>query len=352
MKMSNGFVVVKSLVCQVITIPLLSLSFLLWLTVICYALDQEGCLTCHQYPGLVTLEKTLKSEGKEAKDGHRYLLQVTTTLDRSEDFKVLHIDEKRYTQSEHGKLLCRQCHTTVWKIPHVGNTTIDCTSKCHKEDAEKILADKDYIANIHKKEQSYIVRLMDKSSCRVCHALYPHSEDEVVRTLLNMHTGFMLCEVCHIKRDKFEQLTYEWYESENARFVGEPFGSYYNPQTEKSHKGDKHFITRLAVFTSKDKVKRSLMNSWDIGESKKYLRQEAGLNAEAKKEKMTFFHRDIDKKELSIACEECHATNGILDLKKLGFAEMKISHLVNLNIKGLVTKYKEFYFPHLLKFDN
>jgi len=36
-----------------------------------FGLDEDGCLTCHQYPGLVRLEKA---------DG----------------IKVLHIDEKKY----------------------------------------------------------------------------------------------------------------------------------------------------------------------------------------------------------------------------------------------------------------
>ncbi len=341
----------KLLTIKLLAISVFSFCVVTMATTRSFALDEEGCLTCHQYPGLVTLKKPNESNKNSPPGGWRYLFSKTMILDKSEDFEVLHIDEKKYTRSEHGKLRCRQCHNTIWKIPHVGDTNTDCTTHCHKKDAKKILKDKNYRKNIHENEQAFIVRLMDQSSCRVCHPLYPHFKDEVVRTLLNMHTGFMLCDVCHIKRRKFKQLSYEWYDTENAQYVGEPFGSYYNPDTKKNHKGDKKFITRIAVFATENETKRPLINTWDIAGAKKYLRQYANLTAEEKEKSTTFFHRDIDKMELSVACEECHSAKGILDLKKLGFDEQKANHLINLNIKGMVTKYKEFYIPRMLNFD-
>ena len=66
-------------------------NFMVPLNFSCYAIDEEGCLTCHQYPGLVRLEK-------------------------SGEFSVLHIDEARYMRSPHGKLACRKCHVTVVDI--------------------------------------------------------------------------------------------------------------------------------------------------------------------------------------------------------------------------------------------
>ena len=82
-------------------------------TTSCFGLDEGGCLTCHQYPGLVRLEKA---------DG----------------VKVLHIDEEKFFSSPHGKILCKKCHTTVTKVPHTGETGTDCTSECHQKDADKI----------------------------------------------------------------------------------------------------------------------------------------------------------------------------------------------------------------------
>jgi len=74
----------------------------------CLALDEGGCLTCHQYPGLARHEKD---------DG----------------FKALHIDEAKYARSSHGKIDCRKCHTRITQVPHTGETAVECNSTCHLE---------------------------------------------------------------------------------------------------------------------------------------------------------------------------------------------------------------------------
>jgi hypothetical protein len=71
------------------------------------------------------------------------------------------------------------------------------------------------------------------------------------------------------------------------------------------------------------------------------------LKPDEREKELAYFHKDIEKKEISVACNECHSVNGILDFNKLGFDEKKTKDLIYLNIKGLVTKYKTFYFPNL-----
>jgi len=288
-----------------------------------WALDEGGCLTCHQYPGLVRLAK---------KNG----------------LTVLHIDEIKYFNSPHGKLRCKECHTTIIKIPHTAETKVDCTTECHKGDKEKKLP-KNYLLTLkgfHREEQSFIVKLKDKSSCRVCHPLYPHSDNTLVRGFLNLHAGFMFCEVCHINRSKFDNLTYEWQSSKNAKFSGTPFGTFYNPHTKKARKS-KYFISRITAFEPQNGKKRSLTNTWDTARAKAYVRKEKKLTPDEKEKELDYFHKDIEKKEISVACNECHSTKGILDFNKLGFDEKKTKDLIYLNIKGLVTKYKTFYLPNL-----
>lgn len=289
-----------------------------------FALDEGGCLTCHQYPGLVRMAKP---------DG----------------LKALHIDEVKYLNSNHGKLQCIQCHITIDKVPHTGETEIDCTTKCHKGDKgdkEKKLPMNYSLKGFHRQEQSFIVKLKDNSSCRACHPLYPHSDNKLVRSFLNLHAGFMFCEVCHINRKKIKNLSYEWESSETAEFSGKPFGTFYNPHTKNAHKSS-HFISRIAVFTTNNGKKRSLTNIRDTARAKAYLGKEKNLQADAKKKELAYFHKDIEKKEISVACNECHSSNSILDYKKLGFDKKKTKNLIYLNIKGLVTKYKTFYLPHL-----
>ena len=290
------------------------------------ALDEGGCLTCHQYPGLVRIAKP-------------------------NGLKALHIDETKYFNSPHGKLQCIQCHTTIVKVPHTGETKVDCTTKCHKGvkgDKEKKLPENYSLKGFHKDEQSFIADLKDESSCRVCHHLYPHSDNTLVRGFLNLHAGFMFCEVCHINRKKFKNLTYEWESSENAEFRGTPFGTFYNPQTKKAHK-DKHFISRIAAFAQHNGKKRLMTNVWDTEKAKAYVKKENKIKPDEKEKELAYFHKDIEKKEISVACNECHSSKSILDFNKLGFSKKQTKDLIYLNIKGLVTKYKTFYLPHLFE---
>jgi len=287
------------------------------------AMDPEGCLTCHQYPGLATVkeDKTLS---------------------------ILHIDESRYTASSHGKFACRKCHTTIEKIPHTGQLQVDCTTECHLTDKEKRLVAKHPLSRFHRKEQSAITTLQDPSSCRICHELYPHSENNMVRGLLNLHTGFMVCEVCHLNKAKFPGAYFDWNGAEIAEFSGEPYGTFYNPNLKKARKS-KHFISRISVFLPVGGQKKSLVNTQDSVEAKDFVRSVTSLMPAEKEKRLEFFHRNINRKEISVACDECHSASSILDFQKLGFDEKTTNNLVNLNIKGLVTKYKTFYFPKLFE---
>jgi len=286
-----------------------------------FALDEGGCLICHQYPGLVRLEE----QGK---------------------FRPLHIDEEKYFSSPHGKFKCNQCHINIDKIPHTGETKVDCSTKCHKGEDAKVLPANYPLEAFHRKEQSFIAILRDESSCRVCHPLYPHSKNNLVRAFLNLHAGFVSCNVCHIKRKSYNNLTYEWKSSENAEFSGTPFGTFYNPQTKSARKS-KHYISRIAAFAPRNGKKRSLTNIWDTAKAKAYVGKEKNLKPDEKEKELAYFHKDIEKKEISVACNECHSQKSILNFKKLGFDEKKTNDLTYLNIKGLVTKYKTFYLPNL-----
>jgi len=288
-----------------------------------FAMDPDGCLTCHQYPGMVTSENT-------------------------RDIKILHIDEARYLSSAHGRLACTQCHAAVQKVPHTGETSVACTTQCHQSDAEQRKVRNTPLRHFHRKEQSAIARLDDASSCRVCHPLYPHSRNNMVRALLNLHTGFLVCSVCHLKKENFPNCYYDWNASENAEYIGEPFGTFYNPKLKRAHKS-KHFLSRIAVFTDAQGKKRSLINTWDTAEAAAFSLNQKNLSDGAQKNRLAFFHRDINRKEISVACNECHSEKSILDFKKLGFDEITHNNLVNLNIKGLVTHYKTFYFPKLFE---
>jgi len=201
---------------------------------------------------------------------------------------------------------------------------------------------------LHAKEQSYISRLADGSSCRECHRLYPHQSSELARAFINLHIGFMTCETCHINREKFAPIAYNWASSETADFVGKPFGARFNPNLTGVDKST-HFISRISVFSKQTGIQKSLINTWDTQKARIYLSTEKKMTPEAKEEQLRYFHQDIHKSAVSVTCNECHSKDSILDFEKLGFSEKKTKDLIYLNIKGLVTKYKIFYFPDIFR---
>jgi len=297
------------------------LAVIVFLSAAIAARATESCLICHQYPGLVTTHR----EG---------------------DFLILHIDEQRYAKTPHGNTACEQCHPTVFRIPHTGETQITCNQECHQGEVEMNKVAATPREDFHRGEQSAIIRLDDESSCRVCHPLYPHSENNMVRAFLNLHTGFMFCEVCHLNKQNFSNTFYDWNGREVADYIGEPYGTFYNPRLEKTQESE-HFLSRICVYQKTADGQRSLINTWDTERAREFGAQKARLTPAQAAEQLEFFHRDVNRKEISVACDECHSQHSILDFEQLGFSETEINNLIHLNLKGLVTKYKIFYIPHL-----
>ena len=101
------------------------------------------------------------------------------------------------------------------------------------------------------------------------------------------------------------------------------------------------------MFTEENGVKKPMLNTWDTEKAKAYLLREEQLKTEEKEKQLAFFHRDVHRVEISVTCNECHSNESILDYTMLGFSEKKAADLININIKGMITKYKVFYLPEM-----
>lgn len=309
-------------------------------------MDEWECLFCHQYPGIVI---------PESPDG----------------FRIISINKERHFLSPHGKIACITCHTQVKKVSHTGITTVGCTNGCHVKDKEKIEAIDLTSYLVHKDEQYSITRLEDESSCMVCHTFYPHSNNQKVRAILNMHTGYMICDLCHLKKEKIEGLSYDWKSPDSVEFTGGPYGRYserktavnqesgglarisrlFSVQEKVPEKTDKagYLLSRIAVFSLEGGEKKLLMNTLDSKKAYEFQDREKGLSSEEKKKELDYFHRDMAKKDVTVACNECHSSRSILDFLKLGYDDKKAAYLKELDVKRLETEYEVFYFPHILE---
>ena len=81
--------------------------FIVTNTSVGFTADEEACLICHKYPGLARIDQT------------------TGRL------RLFYVDDQKYGNSVHGKILCRNCHLNLDKIPHADFAKVNCSTKCH-----------------------------------------------------------------------------------------------------------------------------------------------------------------------------------------------------------------------------
>lgn len=306
----------------VVLVAALSYFLILGFTLPCNAMDDDGCMTCHKFPGLVRRDETKK-------------------------IKMLHISEKDFRGSLHGKSRCKSCHAAVDQVPHTGKNQVTCkTIECHAKDQVDSLTKTMPLNSFHEKGRSTLSSIQDPSSCRVCHDLFPHSQSHMVRAFLNMHTGYLACETCHLNKEKYQNLTYGWREPEQVKFIGEKHGSVFNEKTGQVERAGEA-ASRIAPYELKGGQKRLLVNTWDNAKAIEFLQKRGQLDKKEEADQIRFFHKDMRRRAISVACQECHAPDSILDFKELGFGDKRKEDLVYMNIRGLVTKYETFYFPQL-----
>jgi hypothetical protein len=183
--------------------------------------------------------------------------------------------------------------------------------------------------------------------CYICHSDYPHSKNKKVRALLNMHTQFFVCETCHIEDKEGAEIIYTWYNPADKYPKGPFFGTSYNPETGNL-KEVKDIFSKIAPFfkSSADKLETAIQMH-DAPLAQDYMKVRDKLTPEQRDNVKKKFHVNIKPK--GHECKVCHAKKGLLDFRKLGFADNRIVDLEQLNVAGMITKYEKFYLPNLFK---
>ncbi len=182
--------------------------------------------------------------------------------------------------------------------------------------------------------------------CYICHSTLPHSKSKKVRALLNMHTQFFVCETCHTKKRKGMSIVYKWYNPFDDNPKGPFFGTSYDSETGNLVEVEDQF-SRIAPYFKKGDKLESALQLQDAPLARDYMRIRDKLTPEQRDNVKKKFHVNIKPK--GHECKECHTKKGILDFRKLGFAANRTVDLEQLNIAGMITKYKKFYLPNLFK---
>ena len=194
------------------------------------------------------------------------------------------------------------------------------------------------------------VLLGKKSICFSCHGDYPHSKEPMIRTLMNMHTQFVGCMTCHNDPRKVKEstLSFEWLNYSGIEVKGKPFGLSKDEATGYLTTTDDYY-SKIVAFTNENNEKKLLEITEDEKEAKEFLSIRDSLSDLDKEAIKKSFHKIVMPK--GRFCSRCHTEEkkSYLPFRKLGFSDRRISDVTNLNIIGLVEKYKIFYMPNLLK---
>ena len=186
----------------------------------------------------------------------------------------------------------------------------------------------------------------ERSVCYICHSDYPHSKNTEIRTLLNMHTQYFVCETCHIKEQKGRNIIYKWYSPSDDSPAGPFFGTHYDTLTGNLAQVEDLF-SKIAPYYKKGLVVESAIQIQDAPLAKDFMKVRDQLTPEQRDGVKNKFHINIKGK--GHECKVCHVEDGILDLKKLGFADDRMADLQRLHIKDAITGNQEVYLPNLLK---
>ena len=194
--------------------------------------------------------------------------------------------------------------------------------------------------------------------CYICHSDLPHRKNKKIRSLMNMHTQYLVCETCHIKEKPGAEIVYRWYSPFEKNPKGPFFGTDYNPEEGKLLTGNKYakiapyFKYNLVDYSSEDRVETNnlelAIQIQDAPMAKDFMNVRDQLTPDQRASVTNQFHKSIKPK--GYECKECHNDKkSILNLKALGFSEKRISELTTLEIVGIITKYQDFYLPEFFE---
>jgi hypothetical protein len=187
----------------------------------------------------------------------------------------------------------------------------------------------------------------DKSpACFICHSDYPHSKNKKIRSILNMHTQFFVCESCHIKEKEGTGIFYKWYSPFEENPQGPFFGTSYDPETGNLVQVKDEFSKIAAYFRTGIRLELAIQHQ-DAPLARDFMKVRDKLTPEQREGVKNQFHQNIKPK--GHECKACHSKQGILNFKRLGFSEKRTADLENLNITGMLTKYEQFYLPDLFQ---
>ncbi len=203
----------------------------------------------------------------------------------------------------------------------------------------KILMSKNQIASGHFHMIDEYISQQESVAplCLTCHGNYPHSKEKKVRALLNFHTGFMACSVCHTRKEPgTENVIFKWVERETGEIINKVKGEYGK------------YPARIYPVIIDAKGQKKIFRPVDENAALHYLEIKDKYNPDQAAQAKVKLHEHISDKP--VFCSDCHKKDGFLDFIQLGFSIQRVNHLDSTEVVGMIEKYKTFYLPSEIDF--
>ncbi len=177
----------------------------------------------------------------------------------------------------------------------------------------------------------------EKSSCITCHSPYPHGKKSKAKALMNLHTEFLTCHSCHLKVEEGQKIKFGWVNPTKFKPQGKPYGTEIDPATGLFVQTDDHY-SKLTPF-------KNINGQWQPLLSEEPV--EVDIKVGIDHEYMQQWHKlhKTTEMEAFVRCTQCHAPDGIIDFRELGFDDTRVNQLEKLEVSGMFSNYETFYFP-------
>ncbi len=174
--------------------------------------------------------------------------------------------------------------------------------------------------------------------CSNCHGSYPHSKEKKIRSMLNFHSGFIACAVCHAheKMPENAKVSFSWVDRETGTITTQVEGEY-----------GKYSAKIFPLKIHKNGL-REIFQPVSAEAAQEFIRLKQHFTPDQIAEAKIKLHGNISQKPVN--CSECHVKDGYMNFADLGFTPNRVRHLISTEVVGLVEKYKSFYMPNEIDF--
>jgi len=185
--------------------------------------------------------------------------------------------------------------------------------------------------HFHVSDEPITTDIESAPMCLRCHGNFCHNKSEEFRSYYNMHTFFLACETCHIRKEQDSVIRFKWFDDKTGRELqaiqgqNENYGAKIVPVWPTAQG-----LERLDAFPEK-KLALDFMKNKDSysPEEKEKIKQQ--------------LMKQVSKKP--VTCEECHCKQGYLNYSELGYAAARAADLSRIEIVRMIKEYKDFKFP-------